>query len=71
MPKHLATPSPKIDEVKKAIEQTNLRLEVIPAAARPNAPWRKTGFVFVAKEGPKTQTLYKVARELQRLHAET
>ncbi|UCE29803.1 MAG: hypothetical protein JSV85_03580 [Candidatus Bathyarchaeota archaeon] len=71
VPKRLATPSPKIDEVKKAIEQANLQLEAIPAAARPSAPWRSTGFVFVAKKGPKTQTLYRVARELQRLNAET
>ena len=71
MPKRLATPSPKIDEVEKAIKQANLQLEVNPAAARPNAPWRKTGFVSVAKRGSKTQTLYKVAKELQRLHAET
>lgn len=71
VPKRLATPAPKLDAIQKAIEQTGLQPKVVPDAARPNAPWQKTGFIITTKKGPKTQTIYKVAKELQRLRAQT
>jgi len=71
VPKRLATPAPKLDVIQKAIEQTGLKPEVVPGAARPNAPWQKTGFIVTTKKGSKTQTIYRVAKELQRLRAQT
>ena len=69
VPKRLATPSPKLDMIKRALEENNLQPEVVPAAARPNTPWRETGFIIINKGESKTKTIYEVAKKLQRLHS--
>jgi len=71
VPKRLATPSPKLDVIQKAIEQIGLKSEVVHGAAHPNAPWQKTGFIVTTKRGPKTQIINRVAKELQRLRTQT
>lgn len=71
IPKRLAVSSPKLDEIRKAVERSGLHPETVPDAAYPYAPWRKVGFVVVAKEGSKTQIVQRVAKELQRLRAQT
>ena len=71
IPKRLATPAPKLDIIQKAINQAGLELEVVPGAAYPNAPWQKTGFIVTNKKGSKTQTIYRIAKELQSLRVQT
>lgn len=64
VPKSLAVSSPRLDEIRKAVERTGLRPDVVSDAAHPSNPLRKTGLVFVPKKGSKTQTLRNIAKEL-------
>ncbi len=64
VPKSLAIPSPKLEEIQKAIEQTDLRPEVISDAGHPGAPWKKNGLITVPKRGSKTKIMRRVAEEL-------
>lgn len=66
IPKNLAVPAPKLKELKKAVEQTNLQPEVIADAGHPSAPWQKTGLIMISKKGSKTQILRKIAAELSK-----
>jgi len=64
VPKSLSTPSPKLEEVRKAVEKTGLRPEVVSDAGHPGAPWKKDGLIAVPKRGSKTKTIQRVAKEL-------
>lgn len=64
VPKSLAVSSPKLEEIRKAVERMGLRAEVVLDAAHPSNPLRKTGFLFVPKRGSKTETLREIAKEL-------
>ncbi len=67
VPKSLATPSPKLEEIQKAVEMLGLQPEKVRDAVHPNAPWQKTGLIMVPKEGPKTETVRKIAKKLKAL----
>lgn len=62
--KGLAVPSPKLEEIRRAVERAGLRPEVISDTGHPSAPWKKTGLVAVPKRGPKTEIMRRVAEEL-------
>lgn len=64
VPKNLAIPSPKLEEIQKAVELMGLHPEIVSDAKRPNVPWQKTGLIVVPKKGSKVQTLRKIAKEL-------
>jgi len=66
VPKSLAVPAPKLKELKKAVEQTDLQPEVIADAGYPSSPWQKTGLIMIPKKGSKTQILRKIATELSK-----
>lgn len=65
--KNLAVQSPKLEEIKKAVERTNLEPEVVNDSGHPSAPWIKTGLIRVRKSGSKTEMILKVAEMLRNL----
>jgi signal recognition particle subunit SRP19 len=67
VPKRLATPSPKLDVIKRAVQQQNLQPEVVPTATHPSTPWQETGYIVINKGGSKTKIIYDVAKRLQHL----
>jgi signal recognition particle subunit SRP19 len=70
VPKHLAVASPKTEEIQKAARSLGLKAEIVFDARYPKSPWQKTGFLLVSKQGSKTQTIYKIAKELTKLRGQ-
>ncbi len=64
VPKSLATPSPKLDEIQKAAMSIGLQLQVVLDVKYPKSPWQKTGYILIPKKGSKTQIIRKIAKEL-------
>ena len=64
IPKKLAIPSPKLEEIQKVVKRIGRRLETVPDAAYPSSPWQKTGLLVVHKKASKVETLRKIAKEL-------
>ncbi len=64
VPKTLAVPSPKVEEVQEAARLLGLNPELTVAAGYPKTPWSKTGLVLVQKNAPKEQIIKKLARQL-------
>jgi len=65
VPLRLSIPSPRIEELLKAAERLKLPHELVPDAAHPATPWKKTGYLLVEKRDSKTKILYEIAKELQ------
>jgi len=64
VPKKLAVPSPKPEEIQKAAKRIGLQPEIVPEAIHPSSPWQKTGLLVVPKKDSKVKTLRKIAKEL-------
>jgi len=64
VPKKLAIPSPKLEEIQKAAKRMGLRPEIVPDAVYPSSPWQKTGLLIIPKKDSKVETLRKIAEEL-------
>ena len=64
VPKKLATPSPNLDEIRKAAKRMGLQPEIIPDAIHPSSPRQKTGLLIIPKKDSKVETLRKIAKEL-------
>jgi len=69
VPKELAIPSPKLDEICRALDILGLKYEVVSGAAHPSRHWEKTGYLFVEKKGPKEQLIREVASLLKKIRA--
>ncbi|MEM3769729.1 MAG: signal recognition particle subunit SRP19/SEC65 family protein [Candidatus Bathyarchaeia archaeon] len=67
IPKILAVPSPKITELKEAVEKLGFECELMVDASYSKTPWLKTGMLLVAKKEAKNQLLKKIARQLQKI----
>jgi len=67
----MAIPTPRLDEVQRAVERTGVQPEIVPNAAHPSIWWQKTGFIIIPKKDTKAQIIRKVAKELQKLRAQT
>jgi signal recognition particle subunit SRP19 len=67
VPKNLAVPSPKVSELKEAVEKLGLEHELVLDVCYPKTPWLKTGMLLVAKKEPKNLLLKKVAKQLQKI----
>ncbi|MEM3617145.1 MAG: signal recognition particle subunit SRP19/SEC65 family protein [Candidatus Bathyarchaeia archaeon] len=65
--KILAVPSPKITELKEAVEKLGFECELVADASYPKTPWLKTGRLLVAKKEAKNQLLKKIAKQLQKI----
>ena len=62
--KILAVPSPKISEMKEAVEKLGLDHELVLDAGYPKTPWLKKGMLLVTKKKTKNQTIKKIAKQL-------
>jgi len=62
VPKKLAVSAPKLDEVRKAAEKLGFHPEIVPDAAYPNTPWKKTGFIIVSKKETKVKVIRGIAK---------
>lgn len=71
IPKSLAVPSPKISELKEAVEKLGLEHELVLEASYPKTPWLKTGMLLVDKKEMKNQILKKIAKQLQKIRSTT
>ncbi len=67
VPKTLAVPSPRIDELKEAVERLGLKYEMLPEASYPKTPWLKTGVLLVDGREKKNSLVKKVAKQLLKL----
>jgi len=67
VPKSLAVPSPKVSELKEAVEKLGLEHELVLDVCYPKTPWLKTGMLLVVKKEPKNLLLKKVAKQLQKI----
>jgi len=64
VPKNLAVPTPRLEEIQKALERKGFRYEVFPETRHPSIPWQKTGLIMVAKTNSKMKIIREVAKEL-------
>jgi len=67
VPKNLAVQSPKIDEVKLAVDRLGLKNEIRLEAHFSRLPWIKTGMVLVEKKEAKEKILIKIAKQLVKI----
>jgi len=67
VPKNLAVPSPKVSELKEAVEKLGLEHELVLDVCYPKTSWLKTGMLLVAKKESKNLLLKKVAKQLQKI----
>jgi signal recognition particle subunit SRP19 len=65
--KNLAVQSPKIDEVKQAVDRLGLKNEVQLEAHFPRIPWAKTGMLLVEKKEAKERIIQKIAKQLVKM----
>jgi signal recognition particle subunit SRP19 len=71
VPKNLSVSSPKILEIKDAVEKLGLEHELVLDAGYPKTPWLKTGMLLVKKNEAKEQTIRKIAKQLLNIQSTT
>ena len=69
--KNLAVQSPKITEVKEAVDRLGLSNEVRVDAHFSKMPWAKTGMLLVEKREPKEKIIQKIAKQLVKIKSAT
>lgn len=69
IPKDLAIPAPRLEELCAAVEKLGLKYEPVPGAAHPAKHWEKTGYLFVEERWPKEELLRRIARALKNVRA--
>jgi signal recognition particle subunit SRP19 len=67
IPKNMAVQSPKILEVKEAVDRLGLKNEANLEAHFPKMPWAKTGMLFVEKKEAKEKIIQKIAKQLVKI----
>ena len=70
VPKNLAVQSPKIAELKEAVDKLGLKNEVNLEAHFPKTHWAKTGMLLVEKKEPKEKIIQKIAKQLVKIKSE-
>ena len=70
VPKNQAVQSPKIIEVKEAVDKLGLENEVNMEAHFPKTPWAKTGSLLVEKNEPKEVIIKKIAKQLAKIKSQ-
>ena len=67
VPKNLAVQSPKIQELKEAVDKLGLKNEVNLESHFPKMPWAKTGMLLVEKKEAKEKIIQKIAKQLVKI----
>ena len=70
VPKSLAVPSPKIEELYEVARRLGLKPDLSNGAGYPKMPWSKSGMILVEKHGSKEQVIQKLAKQLPKLRSE-
>ena len=70
VPKGIAVPNPKIEELQAAASRLGLKNEVVPQVSYPKMLWHKTGSLLVEKRTPKEQIIKSLARQLMKMRSE-
>jgi signal recognition particle subunit SRP19 len=70
VPKNLAVQSPKITELKEAVDRLRLKNEINFEAHFPKMPWTKTGMLFVEKKEAKEKVIRNIAKQLVKIKSE-
>jgi signal recognition particle subunit SRP19 len=71
VPKSLAVPSPKVLEMKEAVEKLGLGCEVVSDAVYPKTPWLRTGMLLVTKKEAKEKVIRKIGEQLLKIRSVT
>ena len=67
----MAVISPKIDEIKLAVDRLGLHAEEVNVEAHfPQQPWVKSGSLQVEKKEPKEAIIKKIAKQLVKIKSE-
>lgn len=69
VPKQLALPAPKLEEIELAARELNLNPEREAEKAYPKSWWEKTGLIKVEKIAPKTQIVRQIAQKINEIRA--
>jgi signal recognition particle subunit SRP19 len=69
IPQSLATPSPKILEIKDAAEKIGLEYELVADAGYSKISWLKTGMILVKKNEAKEQIIRRIAKQLLKIRS--
>lgn len=67
VPKNMAVQSPKITEIKEAVDKIGLQNEVNLEVHFPKMPWAKTGMLLVEKKEAKEKIIQKIATQLLKI----
>ena len=70
VPKNMAVPNPKIEEISEAARKVGLKNEVVATTSYPKTPWQKGGSILVEKMTPKEQIIKKLAKQLVKARSE-
>ena len=65
--KNLAVQSPRIDELKQAVDKLGLKNEINIEAHFPRTHWAKTGMLLVEKKEAKQAIIQKIAKQLVKI----
>lgn len=71
VPKSLAVSSPKVLEIKEAVEKLGLDYELVLDAGYPKTPWLKTGMLLVTKKEAKEKVIRKIGKHLLKIRSDT
>ena len=65
--KNLAVQSPRIDELKQAVDKLGLKNEINIEAHFPRTHWAKSGMLLVEKKEAKQAIIQKIAKQLVKI----
>src|SRR5512139_483844 len=69
VPRNMAIPYPKIDEIQAATQKLGMKAEISIDASFSKTPWQKTGMIKVEKKMPKEHILKAIAKQLIRMRS--
>lgn len=64
VPRNLAIPNPKIDEIQAAAQKMGIQTEITIGASFPKNPWNKMGMIKLEKKRAKEQIINDLAKQL-------
>jgi signal recognition particle subunit SRP19 len=67
--KSVSVASPKIAEIKEAVEKLGLSCELVPDVGYPKMPWVKAGMLLVEKKRSKSETITMIGRQLLKIRS--
>jgi len=69
VPKNMAVPNPKIEDLQIAARRLGLKNEIAAETSYPKVPWQKTGSILVEKKTPKEQIIKNLAKQLVKIRS--